>query len=260
MPATQTRRLPSRGAIYVEGLSDSGSKLSITNCHAPKHLNKWFLYAPSLTFAQLYYAGNTGMQTYGGTSIGIARLRRITGGTDPSGAQGSTIPAAVEWEMAYGMLNGHTVKYQYRQKTGHGLTSADRWKPVNSNHDIYDNDADESVNGVLVDIPYEGSTDVDNFYVLAPRGTTLEIPKDMIQGTYAAGTDSPKGWWISPRANTSPACRPRPVRTRTPSPFSISARIPRRCAKSPSLNPFKVAAVAFSFGPKRFGNYASSRH
>lgn len=182
-------------AIYVESLYDSASTISITNCHGPKHLNKWFLYAPSLTFGQLYYAHNTGMQTYGGTSIGIARLRRSTGGTDPSGAQGSTITAAVEWEMAYGVLNGHPTKYIYKQKTGHGLTSADKWKPINANHDVYDDTLDEVVNGVLVDVPYEGSTDVDNFYVLAPRPSVLEIPKPMISGTYAAGTDSPKGWW-----------------------------------------------------------------
>ncbi len=109
VPATQNTPFTESCAIYVEGLSDSGSKLSITNCHAPKHLNKWFLYAPSLTFAQLYYAGNTGCRLWR-TSIGIARLRRITGGTDPSGAQGSTIPAAVEWKWrtecstAYGQI------------------------------------------------------------------------------------------------------------------------------------------------------------
>lgn len=182
-------------AIYVEGLYNSSMKLSITNCHAPKHLNKWFLYAPSLLFDQLYYAGNTGMQTYGGTSIGIARLRRSTGGIDPSGAQGSTIPTAVEWEMAYGTLNGHPVPYQYRQKSSHGLTSADKGKPINSNHDVYDNTLDETVNGVLVDIPYEGSTDTDNFYVLLPRGSMGLIPKSLLSGTYSAGTDPTKGWW-----------------------------------------------------------------
>jgi hypothetical protein len=97
--------------------------------------------------------------------------------------------------MAYGMLNGHTVKYRYFQKSGHGLTTADKWKPINTNHDVYDNDLDETVNGILWDIPYEGSTDVDNFYVLLPRSSVGEIPKDMLSGTYAAGTDSSKGWW-----------------------------------------------------------------
>lgn len=182
-------------AIYVEGLSDSSSTLTITKCHGPKHLNKCFLYAPSLTFAQLYYANNTGMQTYGGSSIGIARLRRNTGGTDPSGAQGSTIPTTVEWEMAYGTMNGHAVPYQYRQKTFHGLVTADKFKPINSTHQVYDDTEDETVNGILFDIPYEGSTDVDNFYVLIPRGAMALIPKTMLSGTFAGGVDSSKGWW-----------------------------------------------------------------
>lgn len=181
-------------AIYVGNLYNSSSKLRITNNVAPKSNQLHFVYASGLLFDQLYYAGNI-VPGYGGTSIGIARLRRSTGGVDPNGAQGSAISTTMEWEMAYGMLNGHPVKYRYFQKTGHGLTNADKNKPVNSSHAIYDNTADETVNGLLADVPFEGATDINNFYVLAPRGAVTEIPKTLVNGTYAAGTDSPKGWW-----------------------------------------------------------------
>lgn len=181
--------------IYIKSLTNTTTaRIRITNNTAIKGNNAAFVYPGNITLDQLYYAGNIGGSSYGPTSIGIAR-RRASHGTEGFGTAGGAIDTTMEWEMRYGHLNGHQPGIAYIQRTGHGLTVADAGKPVNTAHAIYDDTAAETVAGILLDCPQEGSTTTNNFYVIATKGSTALIDKALIGGTHAAGVDAPTKYW-----------------------------------------------------------------
>ena len=189
-----------RAPIYIKSLTDNTTaRARITNNTAPKYSNVAFVYPGDVTLDQLYYSGNEGATTYGGSAIGIARTRE-THGVEGFGTAGAAIQTTIEWEMLYGVANGHP-KYLYRQKSSHGLTLADKHKPISLDttgtptYSIYDDTVDESFIGILIDVPHEGAADTNNFIVIAPNGVVTEIPKTMIGGTHSAGTDKPTGYW-----------------------------------------------------------------
>lgn len=189
-----------RAPIYIKSLTNNTTaRARITNNTAPKYSNVAFVYPGDVTLDQLYYSGNEGATTYGGSSIGIARTRE-THGVEGFGTAGAAIQTTIEWEMLYGVANGHP-KYVYRQKTAHGLTLADKFKPIVLDisgapaYSIYDDTTDEQPIGLLFDVPHESAVDANNFIVIAPHGLTLEIPKTFMGGTHSSGTDKPTGYW-----------------------------------------------------------------
>ena len=178
--------------IHINGLTDSNSTIRIANNVAPKFPNNdFFVYASGINANQMEYIGNT-VTGYGGTSIGLPRRRVVTGVStpDPTGAVNTPIAATPEWEMKYGSLNSQQ-KWRYCYSAGHGLTTAtELYHPIAKDGTVFDDTDDLAIfDGILIDVIN------DDYYVLAPTGSTIEMPVTMLGGTYSMGTDPRDIFW-----------------------------------------------------------------